>query len=193
MICDYRYRDDIASMSADPAGPPFVGTEIGFEDCHPPIREVHAYWRAKQALAGGPPALPRKADIQPWEIKAHLGRINLIDVLHEPEDFVYRLYGSAFTGLVRQELNGRSVLAVRPASYARLLLAHFREARDRAEPMIHVVRVKVDDIALDYQRLCLPLSRAGGTRADFLLTYGVAGNWDGLIFEQHCLQSSGQA
>ena len=159
---------------------PFDGEEIALGKSLSAIQEVHDYWQSKRDTSG----FPRKQLIQPYELKSYLGRISIVSVQRDPDDFVYRLLGSDISDLVMQELSGKSVLAVRPESYARFVFDQFLEARNRAEPIVHLINMWVDSEKQLYQRICLPLSEDGGSSVDYIMTYAVDVSWDGWAFKE---------
>src|SRR4029453_6278641 len=58
--------------------------------CHETVREVADYWRSKCADR----VMPKRADIDPAELKAYLPSITLVDVVPDERRFVYRLVGT---------------------------------------------------------------------------------------------------
>jgi len=59
--------------------------------CHESVRNFYNYWSAKK----GDRAMPRRADIDPVEVKKFLPMMMLIDVTSDERRFVYRLVGTA--------------------------------------------------------------------------------------------------
>ena len=93
-----------------------VEVERRIASCHETVREVAAYWRSKCTDR----VMPKRADIDPAEIKAYLPSITLVNVVPDERRFVYRLVGT-------QEVAGRGVdptgQSVRDAYYAESLEA----------------------------------------------------------------------
>ena len=93
-----------------------VEVERRITSCHETVREVSAYWRSKCADR----VMPKRADIDPAELKPYLRSITLVDVVPDERRFVYRLVGT-------QEVAGRGVdptgQSVRDAYYAESLEA----------------------------------------------------------------------
>ena len=91
-----------------------VEVERRIASCHETVREVMAYWRSKRADR----SMPKRADIDPAELKAYLPSITLVDVVLDERRFVYRLVGT-------HEVAGRGVdptgRSVRDAYYAESL------------------------------------------------------------------------
>ncbi len=75
------------------------------------IRDGFAYWQSKCP----PEALPRRADIDPFDITPLMPHIVLIDVRREPRDFCYRVIGTTvvehwtddWTGVCMSEIGGQ--------------------------------------------------------------------------------------
>jgi hypothetical protein len=73
--------------------------------CHESIRTFHDYWSAKK----GGRAMPRRADIDPVEVKPYLPMMMLIDVTADERRFVYRLVGTAEVAERGHDPTGRPV------------------------------------------------------------------------------------
>lgn len=65
-------------------------TEGFLQFCSGAVAEIYAYWKGKR----GDRRMPRRADIEPYEITRYLPGILLVDVKREPQEFVYRLVGT---------------------------------------------------------------------------------------------------
>jgi hypothetical protein len=74
----------------------------------PVARSIEAlveYWQSK--CAGRP--MPRRADIDPVEIPAHLADVMLIDVLDGGADFRYRLVGTRIVQAMARDATSRRI------------------------------------------------------------------------------------
>ncbi len=101
--------------TAEPSGPPRITpvreeAELEFIDGvdEPLLNELVAYWEAKRAGR----MAPRRSDIDPIELKAHLPRLLLLDVLQAGVDFRYRLIGTAIVQGMGHDSTGRRVSEV---------------------------------------------------------------------------------
>lgn len=72
---------------------------------NPTLAAVHAYWLAKR----GDRTMPARADINPVELREHLGWILMIEVLDDFADFRYRLIGTKVTRYFLTNSTGRTV------------------------------------------------------------------------------------
>jgi hypothetical protein len=70
-----------------------------------PHRELKLYWEAKKKGR----LLPSRADIEPLELRSHMGYLFLIDVLPAEHDYRFRLLGSAMTGRYGRDSTGRTI------------------------------------------------------------------------------------
>lgn len=61
-----------------------------------------AYWNSRR----GDRAMPTRADLDPADIRRLLPNVVLIDVLHEPLDFCFRLLGTEVDRIVAGNLQG---------------------------------------------------------------------------------------
>ena len=101
--------------TAESSGPPRITpvreeANVEFIDGvdEPLLNELVAYWEAKR---GGRMA-PRRSDIDPIELKAHLPQLLLLDVLQAGVDFRYRLIGTAIVQGMGHDSTGRRVSEV---------------------------------------------------------------------------------
>jgi hypothetical protein len=131
----------------------------------PQILRVRDYIEEKR----GDRALAARRDILPEEIGFALGRIIIMDVHHEPLDFVYRLYGSEISQGDRDEVTRKSVYDQRPGSYRDHLVACYCEAIDARAAVYHEMTVTDGRRTVRYQRGLFPLSD-GGTVVNMLLS-----------------------
>lgn len=74
-------------------------------DIAPELKEVRNYWMTK--CAGR--AMPRRADIDPSELRQHLPYLSLLDVLPATTDFRFRLLGTAFAKILGRNSTGKTI------------------------------------------------------------------------------------
>lgn len=129
------------------------------------MRAVLAYWESKR----GDREMPPRAAIRPEEIGGALGRVNLIDVTHDPLRFRFRLIGTHVVQSFGLDPTGLTVDELSPPDYAELLIRHFTEAVAAREPVLHVMRFLEIRQTHEMHRLSLPLSDDGG-HVDMLMT-----------------------
>lgn len=88
--------------AADETRPVVRDLEIIGEPASTQIVELAKYWRSR--CHGGP--MPRRADIDPVQIPAHLPHIFMLDVLPNG-DYRYRLMGTALVEGTGRDVTGR--------------------------------------------------------------------------------------
>lgn len=129
---------------------------------YPDLALALDYWSAKR---GGRFA-PARDDIDPTEITDILPRILLADVTRDASGavaFRYRLSGTGIGEVHGFELTGKGPLDLQPPQYGRLVEAHYREAVEAREPLVHLIALQTDKKARSYGRIILPLSDDGET------------------------------
>lgn len=72
---------------------------------HDEVRAVYDYWNAKRSGR----LMPRRADLDPGELKPYLPFIMLVEVTDDARRFVYRLVGTAEVDARGSDPTGRSV------------------------------------------------------------------------------------
>ncbi len=158
LLSPWRDRGTVEAVELDAAS-----------DRYPDLAGVRAYWDAKR---GGRFA-PRRADIDPVDLKDVLPRVMLADVVADPAgkavDFRYRLAGTGIDAMHGQDPTGKSPRALMPQAYGALIHAHYCEAVRRRAPLLHVIVLDTCERARSYARLLLPLSE-DGVRVTMLMT-----------------------
>ncbi|MES1990384.1 MAG: PAS domain-containing protein [Pseudomonadota bacterium] len=103
----------------------------------PAQKAVHAYWNQKR----GARTMPARADINPVDLREHLGWIMMVEVLDDMADFRYRLIGTKVTRYFVNNSTGQTVSDVfRPfgAGVVKGVQAVYRKvARDRIVVRAH--------------------------------------------------------
>jgi hypothetical protein len=72
---------------------------------NPKFRDLKAYWNAKR----GARAMPRRADIDPLDLRTHLGGLVIVEVLAGPERFRFRLVGTKVVEAYGRDSTGKTV------------------------------------------------------------------------------------
>lgn len=68
----------------------------------PTIQNGFEYWQSK----GWPERLPRREDLDPFDVPALMPQIVLLDVRREPRDFFYRVIGTGVTEHLSKDWTG---------------------------------------------------------------------------------------
>lgn len=91
--------------------------------CSPKTVDLYRYWDDRR----GPRPMPRRADIDPVDMRAWLARMTLIDVDATAQRFRYRLVGTEVVALRGFDATGRSVEAAWPGEDADMVQAAYRD------------------------------------------------------------------
>ena len=134
----------------------------------PPLREFKRYWDEKRGLR----RMPARADIEPIELREHLGWIYLIDVFADLSDFRYRLLGSRITEIYGRDSTGRTVREVYEKDhpdYCRDVLTLYRVVAGEGVPARGQGSLRIVQKPFrGYDALYLPLGR-GDRQAEMIL------------------------
>lgn len=114
------------------------------------------YWTGKK----GDRIMPGRSDIDPLELKEHMGQLHLIDVLG-PDTFRYRIYGSRVTNPDMTDMTGKSASDYHDTAFASMTMRHYQCCVDARAPVFHHIVGEIQLHRYEYKRLCLPLSREG--------------------------------
>lgn len=117
----------------------------------PQTRELAAYWLAQR----GERRMPRRADIDPVDLPAHLPNLVLAEVLHDPLRFRLRVVGTALEEQMGYRLTGEIVDAERGAFYKA-----YARCAEQVRPARDYAKYDFGDGAPpgEFERLLLPLS-----------------------------------
>jgi hypothetical protein len=139
-----------------------VGAEIDPQHlAQPTLAFLKTYWDGKR----GDRAMPRRADIDPLEMKEHLGWIILADVMPDLADFRYRVVGTRVTQYFGRDITGKLLSEMyepfgQPA--LKMALAVYRKvARERIVLRTFGKAGWLEDDFIDFDQLFLPLSEDG--------------------------------
>jgi hypothetical protein len=128
------------------------------------LQRLYSDWCAWR----GNRAFPSRQDFDAPSLKYLLGRINLIDVLHQPLRFRWRLHGSEVARRVGRDLTGRFLHDVERPDFRELTQREYGATVDHRTPQCFVHEGLLDDRVFDYEMLVLPLSD-DGTEINMLL------------------------
>jgi len=127
------------------------------------LRRLLAFWHEKRVER----TMPSRADIDPLELREHLGRLHLLDVIG-PNLFRFRLYGSGVTNPDVADMTGRTTQDYADTVFGAVITRHYQMCVDEKAPVYHEVRGTLADVPYEYSRLTLPLS-SDGVSVDMLL------------------------
>jgi len=134
------------------------GSELA-QVAHPDLHRLYAYWRA--AHRDG--RLPGRRDIDPIELRFILGDLILLEVLHDPLRFRYRLVGSNLTRSLGREMTGRMLDEHPEPTFRRLAAEVYAEVATTAAPLSTRRDAVIDDRLRRYETMVLPLAADGAT------------------------------
>jgi len=129
-----------------------VDPSLDFWDPRP--KQLLAYWQAKC----GARRMPRRADVDPLELKAHIGNLVLIEV-EFPLRLRYRLIGTNITMAMERDSTGKYYDEIYPPDLLASIYASFRWMLKNRAPLRTYGRAFYPDKNFyDYETLNLPLS-----------------------------------
>ncbi len=128
------------------------------------LRRLLKYWRGKRAGR----AMPSRADIDPLELREHMGRMHLLDVIG-PSLFRFRLYGSGVTNPNVRDMTGQTTQDYEDPAFGAVVTRHYQACVEARSPVYHEVFGTLGDVPYEYVRLTLPLS-SNGVDVDKILT-----------------------
>lgn len=150
------------------ASPTAAEIEALIAACHPEVRAVVAYWRAK----AGTRRMPARGDIDPADLKPYLPRISLIDVVPDERRFVYRLVGTEEAALRGYDPTGRAVGEGYFGPNRELAFRHYGYPVEHRGPFCYRGDFEVQDGSIETEDVVfLPLSEDDDNVNMILLFY----------------------
>ena len=139
-------------------------TELG----SPRMVELYDYWHS---LRRGR-SVPARADIDPTSIPHHLPNVMLINVLHDPLRFRYRLIGTRVVDATGEDRTGRPFDEVAFFTRHRVVIEQYRAVVETRQPLRSLEPFTDHEKGTSYEveRLLLPLS-SDGEQVDMMLVY----------------------
>jgi hypothetical protein len=124
------------------------------------VRQAHDYWHAKAATG----RLPSRADINPEEMRAILPYVYLVDVLHQPLRFRFRLVGTQIRVWAAREYTGIDVSEQDYGPNWRIIHEQYRAVTETKVP-IHddFEALWVNREFQHYERFLAPLASDGNS------------------------------
>jgi hypothetical protein len=146
-----------------------VGSEIDPPHlAQPTLAFLRDYWAGKRRGE----RLPGREDIDPLEMKDHLGWIVLADVLPGMADFRYRLIGTRISQYFLQDCTGKTLTEtfspLGPVAVKAILACYRKVARDRVPLRLFGSAGWLGKDFLDFDNILLPLAR-DGVNVDMIL------------------------
>jgi hypothetical protein len=112
--------------------------------------------------------LPYRDAFSPEQLGFILGQVTIIDVLHNPLNFRYRLIGTRIEEAGRRGDQGKTLDQVEPRSYRDLVGLAYREVVGSARPSCHQISYVHRQDLVSFERIILPFTQTGST-VDLLL------------------------
>jgi hypothetical protein len=125
----------------------------------PMLRRLYAYWDDRRAGR----EFPGRSDIDPLDMSFALGNISLVDVLHEPLRFRYRLHGSLIAERVGIDMTGRFVDEIAEPDRRGFVEENFRTVVVTRQPLARSGMRVLDQRHWNFDSIILPLGPADGT------------------------------
>lgn len=126
----------------------------------PPLRLLHDYWQGKRP----PGRLPARRDIDPVEIPQLMPQVALVDILREPLDYRYRLFGTRLVEMMGTERTGKRMREVMDATAVAASERLIAGLIDTREPIAFAGRLFwLDKDFIGFETLVLPLAADGET------------------------------
>lgn len=127
--------------------------ELQFNDGR--LGELLDYWNGKRAGR----AIPARRDIDPLELKSHLGRLHLIDVEYAPFRLRLRMMGVTSTETLGRDMTGRYFDKYHPPEILKNVLKTYEWLGERKRPLRHFGNAVYADKSLyAFEVVNLPLS-----------------------------------
>jgi hypothetical protein len=126
---------------------------------HPNLVRLYDYWAERQRGR----SFPSRQDIDPVELRFALGNMTLVDVLHDPLRFRFRLVGSLMAQRMGHDYTGKMVDDVEDTGYRDSLIAAYKKIVETRGPSTILYEREIDGKTRRFEVLRLPLAADGET------------------------------
>ena len=127
---------------------------------HEELKKLLAYWLSKK----GDRIAPSRSDIDPAEITQLLPYVALVDVLHDPLRFRFRLAGTEIAMSYGLDLTGRYLDEIDLDGHQHEILLEYEKVTEQGVAVCKTWEyTRQDGRHIRYERLALPLSSDGKT------------------------------
>jgi hypothetical protein len=130
--------------------------------------------------------LPFRSQLSPEQIGFILGRVTIVDVVHDPLNFRFRLIGTRIEEAGRRGDQGKTLDQIEPESYRDMIGSAYREVVESGGPACQRITYVLREDVVSFERVILPFTRTGH-RVDLLLEAldwrpGVRHDLNGIVF-----------
>lgn len=140
--------------------------ESFLDRCGADVRAAYAYWDRKR----GGRQMPRRADIDPVELKPYLSNLLIVDVLPDPWRFRYRLIGTRNVAFRGRDTTGQDVADGLVGGDRNQILALYRYVAETGGCLYDFAPLRSENGRyLSDESLYLPLSEDGHTVSQILV------------------------
>lgn len=140
-----------------------IDPDLRFTDAR--LVDLLRYWDDKR----GGRLMPKRHDIEPLELKSHLGRLNFIDVEYDPFRLRYRLIGTAISETLGRDVTGRYFDEIYPPKILADALTAYAWTAEHKKPLRLFGNADYANKAMyDFEIVNLPLSE-DGSRVNMVL------------------------
>ncbi len=106
--------------------------------------------------------MPARQDIEPLDLKSHLGRLHFIDVEYDPFRLRYRLIGTTTTEKLNRDMTGRYFDEIYPPHILSDALAAYHWLTENRKPLRQFGNALYADKSIyEFELINLPLSDDG--------------------------------
>jgi hypothetical protein len=135
----------------------------------PALLRLHRDWEKRRAGR----EFPARRDFDVLDLQYAIGQLALLDVVHTPLRFRFRLHGTGISQRVGYDMTGKDLDDLPPPKVREAMRQHFSAVVAERTPLVEMRERQVtDDSFISSEVLVLPLARDGAT-IDMLLV-GVA-------------------
>lgn len=126
---------------------------------HPNLVRLYDYWAERRRGR----TFPSRQDIDPVELRFAIGNMTLLDVLHDPVRFRFRLVGTLMAQRMGFDHTGKMIDEITDVEYRDSLITAYRQIIDGRRPSTVLYERVIDGKPRRFEVLRLPLSADGDT------------------------------
>lgn len=128
------------------------------------LQRLHALWNELRCQRD----LPQRRDFLPEQLDFILGRVNLVEVLRDENNFRYRLLGTQIEDAGRRGDQGKTLDRIALQVFGEMLGEAYREVLADGRPVCRRIEYQNRDADIWFEQLILPFALEG-TDVELLL------------------------
>ncbi|MGF1632197.1 MAG: hypothetical protein ACFCUT_22215 [Kiloniellaceae bacterium] len=135
------------------------------------IKEALAIWHGKCSVPG---QLPHAEEFDILDYRPAMGNINLLDVHHDPLDFIFRVHSAKGAEYIRRDMTARSVDDYPEPEYGEFIRSVLTEAVTTRRPQVMIEEMfRTENRLMRWEAVAMPLQDGAGQISRLIVAFEI--------------------